>query len=183
MQIISGKYKGHKLSFKKDKLRPSQSKVREALFDILQTRIISADFLDLCAGTGAIGLEAISRGANKVVMVDANCNMIFQNILILDLPDQEKVAIKQLKVEKFFLKNQEKFDLIFFDPPWHKTNLYQLTLNSIFEFDILKTNGLLIIEHAKKMQFPWLESLNYRDYIYGDTVLKIINYEKSNLRR
>ncbi|MFA5880489.1 MAG: 16S rRNA (guanine(966)-N(2))-methyltransferase RsmD [Candidatus Margulisiibacteriota bacterium] len=177
MHIIGGIYKGRNLFFSKnDKLRPSQNKVREALFDILQERIVDTDFLDLCSGTGGIGLEAISRGANRTMFVDLDVSLIYKNRAILSEIDQQKCNVYKQDAINFLKKCKSKFDIIFFDPPWQSIELYKLALNSIIEFDILKPKGLLIIEHRKNVPIPIdSDQAQIKDYKYGDTILTFVS--------
>lgn len=177
MHIIAGKYKGKNLNFiKSSKIRPSQTKVREALFDILRDKVENIAFLDLCAGTGAMGLEALSRGAAKVVSVDLDVKLLYKNKQILPVSDQEKCFIFKQDAVNFLAKSTEKFDIIFFDPPWQSITLYKLALNSIIEFAILKPNGLLIVEHQKNFSIPTnFEFSNIKDYRYGDTILSFVS--------
>ena len=148
MRIISGKHKGKKLkSFDGDKIRPTSDKAREALFSILYNKVIGADFLDLCCGTGAVGLEAISRGANLVTFVDSSTSSV-------KLCEQNLKSIKEnaeiiLKDANLFLKTTDnKFDIIFFDPPYVFDDILSL-LKIIKDRKILKENAIFIYEHIK----------------------------------
>ena len=116
MRIIAGKNKGKKLkSFDGDAIRPTSDRARESLFNILSPRLLGCDFLDLCCGTGAVGIEAISRGASVVTFVDSS-------------KDSAKIAEFNLKsigndtrvnvcdASRFVNQTYQKFDIIFFDP-------------------------------------------------------------------
>jgi 16S rRNA (guanine966-N2)-methyltransferase len=174
MRIIAGQYKGKNLKYPKNhSFRPTQSKVKEALFNIIQDRVGDSVFLDLFCGTGAIGLEALSRGARKVVFSDENTQLLKQNLQGIP-PECYQVVAGDIK--KFFKFNQEKFNIIFLDPPWKEASLYEYTLKAIFEFDILET-GLIICEHYKKIEvknsFP---AGKVRTYKYGSTYLTVYDH-------
>ena len=144
MHVIAGKYKRRKLVFSKDpKCRPTKQVVKEAFFNIIQTRIEGSSFLDLCCGVGAIGIEAVSRGASRVVCVDQDTQFLTRNLAWVE----ESVEAISLKVDVFLRSCQSKFDIIYFDPPWDDHDLYLGTLKAIFEFDILNEEGVLICEH------------------------------------
>jgi 16S rRNA (guanine(966)-N(2))-methyltransferase RsmD len=156
MRVISGKYRGRTLQGPKHKgLRPTADRVKEALFNIIGPRIIDADFLDLFAGTGGIGIEALSRGAASVVFSDINpqsIKLLRQNISFLT--PQEKVTVFQLRADKTIevLAAEEKtFDLVFLDPPF-EADLLETTIIRINEFNLLRDGGWLIAEHPDKIE-------------------------------
>jgi len=182
MQIIGGKLKGAKLKLPGLRAtRPSNNKIREAIFDILGGRVLDALCLDLFSGTGALGIEALSRGAKEVVFVERdrrNKKVILENLKTLGLADRGKVigmdaerALKRLNKEGL------KFDLLFADPPYLK-GLAEKCLRNLAVCDILFSCALIIIEHHKKEELS--EHLNQlvlrRRKKYGDTLLSI--YER-----
>lgn len=131
MKIVGGKFKGRRLAPPpKEGVRPSSERLREALFNICQMSVEGSLFLDLCAGTGAIGFEALSRGAKRVTMVEQDrralrCIQQNQNQLGIEkeltlLRCDARRAIDQLK------KRSATFDLIFVDPPYGKLDLKEL---------------------------------------------------------
>jgi 16S rRNA (guanine(966)-N(2))-methyltransferase RsmD len=163
-------------------LRPTTSKVREAVFNILFDKIRGARFLDLYAGTGAIGLEALSRGASEVFFVEANKNYI-ENIkqVVQKRGLSEKTNIFKktaLSFIKWAKANHLFFDIIFMDPPYH-TDEIVYALNAIDSSRILREEGIVIAEHFKKRHLPEkMENLQkVRDYSYGDTVLSLYKKE------
>jgi len=151
MRIIAGLYKGFPLqSFQGKKIRPTPSKVREAVFDILGFKVIESDFLDLFAGTGAVGIEALSRGAKRVTFVEINghaIELIKSNLMKINQNDFSNIInnnyMRSLKVLNF---QQKKFDIIFLDPPYDK-NITQKTLYEIDKNYILKRNSIIIAQH------------------------------------
>ena len=123
MQIIAGIHKGRKLFTPTDKgVRPTASKMREAVFNILtnMNAIEDAKVVDLCCGTGALGIEAISRGAKLVVFIDgSNQHLQLARANIEQIKENDKAIFLRANAENLPKANQ-KFDLIFLDPPYHK---------------------------------------------------------------
>ena len=152
MRIITGKAKG--LSLKTPKglsTRPTSDRIKESLFSILNGMINFDDtiVLDLFAGTGALGLEAISRGSLQAVFVDLETvNIIRDNVNRAHFNEQSEIIRGDVfKAIKKFADNQRQFNLIFCDPPYNK-GLGQRTLDEIYKLDLLMPEGLLIIEHG-----------------------------------
>lgn len=159
MRIIAGLYRGRVLKNPADnKTRPTSDRLRETLFNILAPRINNESrCLDLCAGTGAIGMEAISRGVSFVTFVDKSrkaCALIEENLDLLRIPETQTEIIC-LPAENFTGRTHAKgWDIIFFDPPYETD--YSLVL---FEFGaatstMLRDDGLLIAEHHSKNPLP-----------------------------
>src|SRR6266513_2723631 len=125
MRIIAGKFRGRKLKSPPSlQTRPTSDRLRETLFNILAPRIRGARFLDLCAGTGAVGIEALSRGAAHVTFVDQSrkmCALIEANLEALKV-NEDEIAIDVAEASEYLrrrLKKQiEPFDIIYFDPPY-----------------------------------------------------------------
>lgn len=180
MKISSGIIKGRKIKFipSHRRLRPTTSKVREAIFDILGQKTKGAHFLDLYAGTGAIGCEALSRGASEVVFVEANKGYTKDIKQLLEkFRFTEKTSIITKKVLSFIKwaeANHSTFDIIFLDPPYHTDETID-TMSFIGRAHILRQNGLVIAEHFTKKhlseRFGRLHKV--KDYTYGDTVLSL----------
>jgi len=144
IRIIGGTMRGRKITFTDGEgLRPTLDQVRETLFNWLVADIHGAVCLDLYAGSGALGFEAISRGAKSVVMVDASSKVtdrLTENLQTLSI---NNVKIFNRKAEKFLEKNQQLFDLIFLDPPFEKGMLDSI-LNKIKPY--LSENALIYVE-------------------------------------
>ena len=188
MRITTGIYKGRNLAMPKG-IRPTQDKVRKAVFDILGD-IEGLSFLELYAGSGAVGFEALSRGAGELVLVEYNrdCQLaIKKNIEFLKAnacslyPQEAQKAIERLD------KEGKDFDIIFFDPPYYVGNTFRLlqaplgvslskkTLQTLGACDILAPNGLVIAQHFKRDELP-AESgqlVLIKEAKYGDTILSI----------
>ena len=146
MHIISGKYRGKKLKgFEVDGTRPTMDRVKESLFGMIQSYVGDSRVLDLFAGSGALGLEAISNGAREAYLVDNNIEaikVIRDNIKNMD--DEIKVIKSDYK--KFLKETDEKFDIIFLDPPYRK-GLMGKALRVIEERDLLNEGGLVVCEY------------------------------------
>lgn len=182
MRIVAGKNKGNILKSPKDlSIRPTSQKVREALFDILRTDIEGTFFLDLFAGTGAIGIEALSRGAKKAIFIDkeVKCIKIIKENLERTKNSQNALfykidfsaGLKLLAKEKYLL------DYIFLDPPYSR-GLVNISLIEIAKLPILKKNGLIIAQHFKKEKvMENLDNLKLFDQRrYGECYLSFYEY-------
>lgn len=148
MRIIGGKARGTKLYTLEGKnTRPTLDRVKESLFNIIQTKIPGSIFLDLFSGSGAIGLEAASRGAQKAILCDKEkeaIQIIKKNIEKTHLKD--KMELYQLPFEKVLKeKIKEKLDIIYIDPPYKTDYAYQ-AVKIILEENIAKEETLIIIE-------------------------------------
>lgn len=159
MRIIAGNYRGRVLKSPPDaKTRPTSDRLRETLFNILAPRIDSETrILDLCAGTGAIGIEAISRGAQFSTFVDKSrkmCGLIEENLDLLKIPEEQTEIFNSAAED--FLKRGEKeaWDIIFFDPPYQNNYFDVLTHFRDNEEKFLKKDGILIVEHSSKDTMP-----------------------------
>ena len=180
MRIIAGKYRGRKLKSPPSlQTRPTSDRLRETLFNILAPRIEGARFLDLCAGSGAVGVEALSRGAEHVTFVDLSrkiCRLIEGNLAALKIDDDEfdVVSSDQSKFLRRAVKTQaEPFDVIFFDPPYATD--YEVVLDYVSEHleQLVSKDGLVIVEHHKKKELKQeIRGLRrYRVLKQGDSAL------------
>lgn len=153
MRIIRGKFKTRKYKIPKNfPSRPTTDFAKEGLFNVLENQIYLEDLniLDLCSGTGNISIEFLSREAGKVTAVDQNYNCIRHlNMVCRDLGCKDDIAIVKSDVLKFVKRCEEKFDLIFADPPYAYKDYSEL-IDLIFEQELLKENGILIVEHGKE---------------------------------
>lgn len=176
MRIISGKYKGHHLvSFKGDHLRPTTDRVKEALFNKIQFELDGAFVLDLFSGTGNLGLEAISRGAEKVVFVDENpksIEILRKNIEKLKV-DRGSYEIVISDAFRFLKKTTDKkFNFIFIDPPFTQKMAHDI-MDALDKTSLYNLETFISIESQKKErmepEYQRLVRFDYRDY--GDKVL------------
>jgi 16S rRNA (guanine(966)-N(2))-methyltransferase RsmD len=180
MRIIAGKYRGRQLkSPPSAQTRPTSDRLRETLFNVLAPRIEGTRFLDLCAGTGAVGIEALSRGAEHATFVDQSRKMgslIEANLEALGI-DANELEIVNADAFEYLRRHAKKdrgpFDIIFFDPPYAAD--YEAVLSFIAEHraQLLSDEGIVIVEHYKKRDLPEeFDSLKrYRELKQGDSVL------------
>lgn len=149
MRVISGKARGTKLSsIESLSTRPTLDRVKESLFNIIQNNLKDAVVLDLFAGSGQLGIEALSRGADKAYLCDINryaVKMIKQNLEKTKLKDKAVVINEDYKKALRTLNTNEKFDIIFIDPPYKEDIAVDSIIDIIHE-SRLKENGIMIIE-------------------------------------
>lgn len=176
MRIIAGERRGAKLEAVPGlNTRPTADRVKESLFNIIQLQITpSTRVLDAFAGTGALGLEALSRGARDAVFIEedaAALNVLRANIKKCHYQERSRVYRGDALSTLPRLKG-EQFDLILLDPPYRK-NLYEPVLFCILKYHLLSECGILISEHSKSIPFVWTdERLQlYKTKSYGETVL------------
>ena len=180
MRVISGIAKGVNLKTP-DGLatRPTTDRVKEAMFSIIQFNLPGAKVLDLFGGTGQLGIEALSRGAQSAIFVDSaetSCNLIKENLKRSKFTD--KALVVRSDYELYLKKCREKFDIIFLDPPYIEVFL-ENSLNLITEIDILQTNGIIVAERPLGKELP-SEIPGFsrsRDYKYGKTLLTLYRLE------
>lgn len=148
LRVIAGELRGRRLVAPEGlETRPTSDKVKEALFSIIQFELEGAEFLDLYAGSGQMGIEAISRGAEKSVFVDFGkkpCECIKQNVVSLGISD--KAEIYQKGVEDFLSTHNKKYDFIFLDPPYKKDMINPLLERAA---ELCKDSGAIICEISR----------------------------------
>ena len=155
--------------------RPTSARVREALFNIWQGEIEGCRWLDLCAGNGSMGAEALCRGASEVVGIEKNgraCTIIKQNWQQIAKPEQQFKVLRGDVIVKLKSLVGEKFDRIYFDPPYD-SYLYLPVLKSIANYQLLSSTGKMAVEHNPKLwqatEIPGLQI--GRAKTYGNTTL------------
>lgn len=155
VRIIGGKYRGKKISFPHlASLRPTTNRIRETLFNWLMTKIQHAHCLDAFAGSGALGFEAFSRGAERVVLVEAH-HTAYVNLKITansfnNFNNDLGLSILHADVLQYLQVTNEKFDIIFLDPPFKQNMLIQC-LHTIVQSNLLANGGLVYLESADKI--------------------------------
>lgn len=175
MRIISGSRKGRKIEVPKTNLRPLSDQAKESLFNILMNKVPDCDFLDLFAGSGSVGFEALSRGARLSIFVEKDrkaVETIRKNIENLDFLDRCEVYLLDVfSAIKILYKNNAKFDIIFLGAPYGSPDLLK-ALQFLGDSGMLKPNGVLIAEHRfKSVLEDQVGVLNkVREERYGDTV-------------
>lgn len=171
IRIISGTFGGHKIEAPdNNRTHPMSERVRNALFNSLGDKVVGADVLDVFAGTGAIGLEALSRGAKHVTFIEKDRiaqNVLTRNIVLLSTENQVDV-IRTTAANWLQTASTRQFDLIFADPPYHDP---QLSTVSRF-FGLLKPGGLMILSHPGRGEVPTKTGVVVVDNrSYGNAVL------------
>ena len=166
MIITSGLFKGRKLlTLKGGTTRPTSSRLRQALFNICQSYIADTQFLDLFAGSGAIGIEAISRGASKVIFIEGNSaavKVIEKNIKMLGIENQCQIISKDALIALDGLDRQnQSFDLIYTDPPYHSP-LTAKIIEKIETTSVLEPNGDFFLEEGDENLTSKLELISKR---------------------
>ena len=181
MRIIAGKHKGRMLnSFENSLTRPTLDRVKEAIFSKIHFEVADAIVLDLFAGTGALGLEAISRGAKKCFFVDNNKNaqnLIKKNIMLLGEQENCEVLFLQFNAAlERFKKENVNFNVVLLDPPFKK-GLGKQAIEKLLEFNLLADNALIMFECAKEEEtliFKGLEEPEIKEY----GTVKVLYYYK-----
>ena len=169
LRIIAGKYRHLQIKAPVvDSTRPTTDKVREALMSALSFDIANKDVLDLFAGSGALGLESLSRGATSCVFVDTNLKAyktIKENIKNIKVSEKTEVYLQDYKT---FLNNNKnrKFGLVFLDPPYKEKKIYDEVIDFMFENDMLSENAVIVKECDVHFQEDERFS-KYRKYKYG----------------
>jgi 16S rRNA (guanine966-N2)-methyltransferase len=183
MRIIAGLYKGRRLkTLAGGAIRPTADRLRETVFNILAPRIEGARFADLCAGSGAVGIEALSRGAAEVVTVEQSARaaaIIRANLAQCGI--EEGVRLLQrpvLAALRTLAQEGRPFDLIYFDPPYDRP-LYDPVLTAITESRLLSPEGLLLVEHRRSNPLRFLPDpiRPFREIIQGDSCLTFYRME------
>jgi 16S rRNA (guanine(966)-N(2))-methyltransferase RsmD len=156
VRIIAGKYRGRNLKSPPSlEVRPTSDRLRETLFNILAPRIAGSRFLDLCAGSGAVGIEALSRDAEHATFVDRSrkmCALIKANLELCRIePAEYKIVSSQaLEYLKQARETGNPWDIIFFDPPYADDYLPVLRFLGAHKSQLLNENGLVVVEHHHK---------------------------------
>lgn len=165
MRIVGGEFKGRKLvEFAGEDIRPTADKVRESLYNILQFKIRGCRFLDLFSGTGAMGIEALSRGAKEVTFNDSSKKSL--SVLKCNLEKlkiKEGFSISNMDAERFLKVSGEVYDVIYIDPPYN-SGLGILALNSVY--NSLADDGIVVYEEEKEFtgKISGLEVVDRRKY-------------------
>ena len=186
MRVSGGSAKGRRIGFKKafskadegEELRPTSAKVREALFDIIRKELPGSAFLDLYAGTGGVGIEALSRGAAQATLVESNrlrAEMIRH--LLSEFGFGERAAVVNARAFDFVRREIEKgrtYDIVFVDPPYSSEELMKI-LPFVGEGGMIRESGIVIAEHFSRTRLPEHAGMLrlQKSYKYGDTVLTV----------
>ena len=180
MRVITGKARGIQLKTPQGMLtRPTADRVKEALFSIIRFDLAGTKVLDLFGGTGQLGIEALSQGAQMAVFVDAReeaCTLIRENLKKTHLESQASVL--RCDYMEYLLRCREQFDIIFLDPPYAEAFL-ENALDQITEIDILHSGGIIVTERpvGKDLSREYPHYSRSKDYKYGKTILTVYRKE------
>ena len=186
LRVIAGELKGRKIYTVPGKItRPTADRLRESIFNILSFRIQEAVVLDLFAGTGALGIEALSRGANYSVFIDnykESLHVIAKNLRLCDLDDKKAQIIKWniIKDLDCIKSIQPAFDLVLMDPPYNR-NIIKGVLIHLHHSDCLKKGSWIVIEHSLSEHIPQaffeFEMIDQRRY--GKSLVSFLTYKRN----
>lgn len=172
MRIIGGKYRGRNLKSPPSlEVRPTSDRLRETLFNVLAPRIEGSRFLDLCAGSGAVGIEALSRGARHATFVDRSRKMfalIEANLKLCGIAKEESQTVNseateflrgtkrrgRRQLEQNASEDRQQWNIVFYDPPYAADYFPVLELFGLQASDLLAEDGLLVVEHHHKKALP-----------------------------
>lgn len=185
MRVIAGSAKGRPLKTVKGRdIRPTADRVKESLFNVLGARVAGATFLDLFAGSGNVGLEALSRGARLCVFVELmtpHLKVVEENLRTTGLLERAELLRRDARSAAADLGNRERcFDLIFVDPPYGQ-NLIPPILAEVAAHQLLAADGWVIAEHFKKDPLPDVVPgpavagglTRFRELVFGETILSL----------
>jgi len=161
MRVIAGAFKGRTLKSPPSmQVRPTSDRLRETLFNVIAPRVAGTRFLDLCAGTGAVGIEALSRSAAHSTFVDRSrksCTLIEANIALCRISDDQQ-EIYNSDVAEFLRQavswKMATWDIIFYDPPYKDDPIPLLELIAAHQSELLSNEGIVIVEHHHKLELP-----------------------------
>ena len=182
MKVISGTLKGRNIiGYNIDGTRPTMDRVKESLFATIQDYIKDSITLDLFAGSGNLGIEAISNGSKQCYFIDNSkeaINTIKKNIEVLNIKSKSTIILSDWKKALNDFSNQGiKFDLIFVDPPYDY-NVYEKILDKVSTLNLLNNQGLIILEHSNlKLKDQYNNLILYKEKKYGN---KSVNIYKKN---
>ena len=179
MRIVGGKYRHRQIIYPDDAnhTRPTKDRVREAIFSALGD-ISNARVLDLYAGSGAMGIEALSRGASHCVFVDISLNaikVIKENIKNLKIPESEYEVIKNKDINalEIFKSNNYKFDLVILDPPYEEGQ-YEEILKGMIDKELLNDNSIIVMESNRPIELENIDYQKNKEYHYGEIMVNIL---------
>ncbi len=186
VRVIAGRFRSRRLRTLEGKAtRPTSDRLKEALFSRLQDRLAGSCFLDCFAGSGSIGIEAISRGAGLTVFVESSvraAGVIQGNLEVLGLSAASTQRLMVVPAESALrILNQAatKFDIVFLDPPYAATAQYQRVLELLQDYGLLNPGAIVVAKHSKRFDLePRVRGLvRYRRIQQGDSVLSMFRQE------
>ena len=177
MRVIAGVYRHRLLKYPENRLdiRPTKDRIREAFFSSLGD-ITNKVFLDLYAGCGSMGIEAISRGASEAYFVDISkdaLKYVRENLASLGIKNAKVFQNKDLEALQYFKENNTKFDIIYLDPPY-ESGLYLDALSYIYNNDLLNEEGIVAFEANQSIEINPLWSNKIKEYHYGEITVTVL---------
>jgi len=186
VRVIAGEFKSRKLkTLDGQATRPTSDRLKETLFNLLQSRIATSAFLDCFAGSGNIGIEALSRGAAFVAFVEASAGavqVIRQNLALLGEAASSRYQILSQKAEaglKSLERAGRKFDIVFLDPPYADADQYPRVFEQLQNCELLNDKALVVAEHSKFIALPAqvMHLDRRREVRQGDSVLSLFHFQ------
>ncbi len=182
MRVIAGRFRGLKLNEPKDDklIRPTTDRIKEDIFNIISLYVPDSRFLDLYSGTGAIAIEAVSRGAEYAHMVErSNESIRIMKSNIEKTKNEDDFLIIKSDVSKFLATTRNKYDIIFLDPPYMLNNGTEI-VNQILDHGLLEDDGIIVVECAREYKMP--ETIGrmkiFREKHYAHTSVYYYNSEE-----
>lgn len=182
MRIIGGAHRGRKLrTLAGSETRPTSDRLRETLFNILASRINASRFLDVCAGSGAVGIEALSRGAREATFIDhsrAACAVIKTNLNSLGFEKSAVVLCRNASAALTSLElDSKQFDIVFFDPPY-ASEIYSEVMPQLGLGKLISNGGIVVLEHRVKvpMEAAYAKLHLYRELKQGESALAFYEF-------
>src|SRR5262245_23443341 len=184
MRVIAGMYKGRRLkTLEGMHVSPTADRLRETLFNVLAPQIEGARFIDICAGSGAVGIEAKSRGVASVIFIEASrkaAAIIEENLRYLGIDEGVRVINRDaLAALKNLGQREMQFDLCYFDPPY-ESEIHSPVLWQIAKHNLLAEGGLVIVEHRRRLTLSlcYDQLRPYREIVQGETSLTFYAMER-----
>ncbi len=184
MRVIAGRYKGRRLkTIEGYRVRPTSDRLRETLFNVLSSSIEGAKFVDLCAGSGAVGIEALSRGAAHVTFIESSrraVETIKENLRHCGITEGVKVINREvISALKYFAAHHLQYDIFYFDPPYD-SEFYSPVMWTLARHKLIAEAGIVVVEHRKRTgPAPNYNHLRpYREITQGDSCLTFYSMER-----
>ena len=186
VRVIAGQFKSRKLkTLDGQATRPTSDRLKETLFNLVQSRISASAFLDCFAGSGSVGIEALSRGAAFVAFLEASpgaVQVIRQNLALLGEAGSARCQILSQKAEaglKSVARTGRKFDIVFLDPPYADADQYPRVFEQLQNCELLNGEALVVAEHSKFLALPAqvMQLERRREVRQGDSVLSLFHFQ------
>lgn len=175
MKILGGTNKGKRLRASAKSMRPTRALVRQAIFNIIQDKIIMASVLDVFAGTGSLGIESLCRGADHACFIETHPRALAENLSRLNLLARARIMAADFRRALKKLKGS-RFDLILLDPPYGK-RFIPPCLRLIDQCRLLKSDGLIVVEHSVRERFRVPEPFRVlKEKRYGETAVAFLTH-------